>query len=156
MKMENYLTNLVQHLGLQEGEYSVEINEAEAEVNINLTVPDAEIGLFVGYKAEVINSIQRILRVIFSKDYEDKRISLNINNYREDRLLQLREKIQGICEKLVEPDDEYVFPFITSFERYNIHSLVSGEPEFADFESFSEGEGIGRRLIIRRKSASAE
>ncbi len=156
MKMENYLTNLVQHLGLQEGEFSVEIIEAEAEVNVNLTVPDTEIGLFVGYKAEVINAIQRLLRVIFSKDYEEKRISLNINNYREDRLTQLREKVQDICEKLVEPEDEYVFPFITSFERYNIHSIVSTEEEFSLFESFSEGEGSGRRLIIRRKSESAE
>lgn len=154
--MENYLTNLVQHLGLQEGEFSVEIIEAEAEVNVNLTVPDTEIGLFVGYKAEVINAIQRLLRVIFSKDYEEKRISLNINNYREDRLTQLREKVQDICEKLVEPEDEYVFPFITSFERYNIHSIVSTEEEFSLFESFSEGEGSGRRLIIRRKSESAE
>lgn len=156
MKMENYLTNLVQHLGLQEGEFTVEVIEAEAEINVNLTVPDTETGLFVGYKAEVINAIQRILRVVFSKDYEEKRISLNINNYREDRLTQLREKIQDICEKLVEPEDEYVFPFITSFERYNIHSIVSTEEEFSNFESFSEGEGSGRRLIVRRKSESAE
>lgn len=153
MKMENYLINLVQHLGLQEDEFKVEVTEADGEVNVNLSVPDTETGLFVGYKAEVINAMQRMLRVIFSKDYEDKRISLNINNYREDRLTQLREKLQGISEKLVEPEDEYVFPPISSFERFNIHSIISTEAEFSDFESYSEGEGNERRLIIRRKQA---
>lgn len=151
MKMENYLTNLAQHLGLQEGEFEVKVEEIEDEVKVDLVVPDSEIGLFVGYKAEVINSMQRLLRVIFSKDFADKRISLNINNYREDRLVQLKEKLQGICEKLTAPEDEYVFPFISSFERYNVHSLISSEPEFVDFESFSEGEGSERRLVIRHK-----
>lgn len=150
--MENYLTNLVQHLGLQEDEFKVEVVEVDGEIRVNLSVPDTETGLFVGYKAEVINSIQRLLRVIFSKDFEDKRISLNINNYREDRLTQLREKLQGICEKLVEADDEYVFPYISSFERFNIHSLISTDEEFSTFESYSEGEGSSRRLIIRKKA----
>lgn len=152
MKIETYLTNLAQHLGLQEGEYQVELNETDQEVNVNLTVPETEIGLFVGYKAEVINALQRLLRVMYSKDFAEKRISLNINNYREDRLTQLKEKLQGICAKLLEPEDEYVFPFISSFERYNIHSLITSEAEFSNFESYSEGEGEERRLIIRHKA----
>lgn len=153
MKINNYLTNLVQHLGLSEDQFEINIEETDDEIKVNLSVPEEETGLFIGYKAEVINSIQRILRLIFAKAKEDKRVSLNINNYREDRLIQIKEKLQGICERLASEDDEYVFPYISSFERYNIHSLISEDAEFAMFESFSEGEGQGRRLIIRRKTA---
>lgn len=153
MKIKNYLTNLVQHLGLSEEDFSVEIEENDTEINVKLTVPEEDTGLFVGYKAEVINALQRLMRVIFAKESGEKRISLNINNYREDRLDQVREKISQICEKLTAVDEEYVFPYVSSFERFNIHSLISSSEEFADFESFSEGEGISRRLIIRRKTA---
>lgn len=152
MKIKNYLTNLVQHLGLSEDQFEINIEETESEINVHLSVPEEETGLFIGYKAEVINSIQRILRLIFSREKEDKRISLNINNYREDRLAQIKEKLQGICERLDSEEDEYVFPYISSFERYNIHSLISEDEEFTMFESFSEGEGQARRLIIRKKA----
>ena len=152
MKIENYLTNLVQHLGLEEDSFTIKIEETEEEININLSVPDEDTGLFIGYKAEVINSIQRILRLIFSKEKTDKRISLNINNYREDRLVQIKEKLSEICLKLENDEDEYVFPFISSFERFNIHSLISSDESFLEFESFSEGEGVERRLVIRKKA----
>lgn len=152
MKINNYLTNLVQHLGLQEDQFKIEIEETEEEIKINLSVPEEETGLFIGYKAEVINSIQRVLRLIFAKEKTDKRISLNINNYREDRLAQIKEKLQDICSRIETNEDEYVFPFISSFERYNIHSLISEDEEFTLFESFSEGEGAERHLIIRKKS----
>jgi len=152
MKINNYLTNLVQHLGLQEEDFTIKIEEIDEEIKIDLTVPEEDTGLFIGYKAEIINSIQRILRLIFAKEKEDKRISLNINNYREDRIEQIKEKLTGICEKLEQEDDEYVFPFISSFERYNIHSLISSEEVFTEFESYSEGEGVSRRLIIRKKA----
>lgn len=152
MKINNYLTNLVQHLGLQEEDFSIKIEELDDEIKIDLTVPAEDTGLFIGYKAEVIDSIQRVLRLIFAKEKEDKRISLNINNYREDRLEQIKEKLTEICERLEEADDEYVFPFISSFERYNIHSLISSEEKLSKFESYSEGEGVDRRLIIRKKA----
>ncbi|MDH5533623.1 MAG: KH domain-containing protein [Candidatus Pacebacteria bacterium] len=152
MKINNYLTNLVQHLGLQEEDFSIKIDELEDEIKIDLTVPEEDTGLFIGYKAEVINSIQRVLRLIFAKEKTDKRISLNINNYREDRIEQIKEKLTDICERLEQEDGEYVFPFISSFERYNIHSLISSEESFTAFESYSEGEGASRRLIIRKKA----
>lgn len=152
MKIKNYLTNLAQHLGLEEDSFTINVEETDDEIKISLSVPEEDTGLFIGYKAEVINSIQRILRLIFSKEKEDKRISLNINNYREDRLEQIKEKLIGICERLESDSDEYVFPFISSFERYNIHSLISSEKEFSNFESLSEGEGSERRLILRKKA----
>jgi spoIIIJ-associated protein len=152
MKINNYLTNLVQHLGLNEEDFTIKIEETDEELSVDLTVPEEDTGLFIGYKAEIINSIQRLLRLIFAKEKEDKRISLNINNYREDRIEQIKEKLTGICERLEEEDGEYVFPFISSFERYNIHSLISSEESFGGFESYSEGEGAERRLIIRKKA----
>jgi len=151
MKIDTYLTNLVQHLGLEEDTFEIKIEETDDGVSINLQIPQEEIGLFVGYKAEVINSIQRMLRIIFSKDYDDKRISFNINDYRENRLNQLKERVAEICEKLGEDGGEYIFPPLSSFERFNIHSLISENENFAEFESFSEGEGLDRRLIIKKK-----
>jgi predicted RNA-binding protein Jag len=152
MKINTYLNKLVQHLGLSEEEFEIKVEETDEEILINLTVPETDTGLFVGYKAEVINSIQQVLRLIFAKEKEDKRISLNINNYREDRLEQIKEKLQNICERLETAEDEYVFPFISSFERFNIHSLISSEAEFSGYESYSEGEGSDRRLIIKKKA----
>jgi spoIIIJ-associated protein len=152
MKIDTYLTNLAQHLGLEEDTFEIKVEDLDDGVNVNLQIPEEEIGLFVGYKAEVINSIQRMLRIVFSKDYDDKRISLNINDYRENRLSQLKEKVEEICKKLGEDGGEYVFPPLSSFERFNIHSLISEEGVFDDFESFSEGEGLDRRLIIKKKS----
>jgi spoIIIJ-associated protein len=147
----DYLEKLLLYMGLNEEEFEVSVEEDDEQVMVQINVPEEQTGLFIGARAEVINSIQRILRIIFEESAE-KKIVLNINQYRQEQQEQRKDKIREAIDQLEDADQEYVFPYVSSFERFQIHSLVSEDEEFTAFESFSEGEGRDRRLIIRRKA----
>lgn len=148
----DYLQKTLIYMGLNEDEFEITLEEGEEQILVQLTVPQEQTGLFIGARAEVINALQRILRIIFEES-AGKKIVLNINQYRQEQQEQRKDKIREAIAQLEDDDQEFVFPYLSSFERFQIHSLISEDEEFALFESFSEGEGRDRRLIIRKKTA---
>jgi len=153
MTIEEYLTKLVSYMGLDPEEIKVSQTDNEQSIMVDLQIPEDHTGLFIGYRAEVINSLQRFLRIIFQKELGDKVIRLNINNYQQEKVEKNKERLRRIVDQLQTAEDEYVFPFMSSYERFQIHSLLSSEAEFAGFESFSEGEDEARRLVVRKKTS---
>jgi hypothetical protein len=84
----------------------------------------------------------------------DKRIVLNINDYREERKRQLEEKAVEIANYVLESNRSYRFPFLSSYERFIVHAKISENSDYADLESFSIGEGRQRRLVVQIKEGS--
>jgi len=152
MELKTFLTQLCEHCGLSEEEIDIKLKENEEKTTINLTIPEEDSGIFIGHHGDSIDSMQRILRVIFKDDFEGKRLILNINDYREKREDRLKDLTYSVANKALETGNEQGFnSFLPAHERYIIHSTLAEEAEFSELESISEGVGRNRKLVIRLK-----
>ena len=154
MDIQTYLTRVCQHTGLDETDVEISIEEDEKNVTVHVQVPQTDVGLFIGNRGETLASLQRMVRIVFHEDFADKHVMLNINDYREERQRQLEERAKDAAQHVLDSGRSYRFPYLSSYERFIVHSALSEDSEFDELESFSEGEGRERRLIIQPKSTA--
>jgi spoIIIJ-associated protein len=154
MNIESFLSQLCEHCGLSPEDIKVEVEENEEEILVNLTLPESESGLFIGYHGETLDAVQRVLRLAFQRESEDKRVRLNINKYREQRQEKLSEITVSMAAKAIESGEPQTLDFyLPSHERFLVHSAISDDPKFSDkLESVSSGQGNQRRITIKLKA----
>lgn len=153
MNVETFLTQLCEHTGLESEEFEIKLNENENEIKVELIVPEDDSGIFIGHHGEGVDSIQRVMRISFQNAEEDKKISLNINGYREKREERLKDLTYSIGNKVLDTGRDYTFnSYLPAHERFIVHSTLSSEEEFSALESVSDGMGRNRQLTIRLKS----
>lgn len=156
MTIETFVTSLCEHCGLSKEDISLQVDETDSEIVITLDVPEDESGIFIGHHGEGIDSLQRIVRIIFQDSKEDasldKKITLNINKYREKREDRLKDLTYSLANKVLQTGRPYTFnSYLPAHERYIVHSTLSEEEGFKELESVSVGEGKNRMLTIRMK-----
>jgi len=152
MTIQTYLAQICQHCGLDEADVTITVEEAPDKVIVQLDVPKEDVGLFIGHRAETLAALQRMIRIVFREEFAERVVRLNINDYRQERVGQLEEKTREIAQQVLETGEAYTLPYLSSYERFVVHSLISS-PEFEGLESVSEGEGQDRRLIIQVKAS---
>lgn len=153
MDITTYLSHITQHCGLDEESVKISIEETDENVSIQLDVPADDVGLFIGNRGETLAALQRMLRIVFNDQYGEKHIVLNINDYRQERQKQLEERATEAAHYVLDSGRSYTFPFLSSYERFLVHSVLSAQEEFSSLETISEGEGRDRRLVVRLKAA---
>jgi len=158
MTINSFLTQLCEHCGVAKEDIKIDLEELDKQIIIDLNLPEEDSGIFIGHHGEGIDSIQRILRIIF-QDREnkenDKKITLNINNYRDKRLDRLKDLTYTVANKVLQTGKPYTFnSFLPAHERFIVHSTLSEEAGFSELESISSGEGRDRMLTIRLKQAN--
>lgn len=104
----------------------------------------------IGRHGETIRALQKILEVILYKKFgEPVDILVNVNDYREKQ----KERLEGIAESIAErvKTERRDAPLrsFSSYERKIIHEYIAAN--HPDLESYSEGEGKERHLIVRLK-----
>ena len=155
MTIDTFLTQLCEHCGVSKDDIHLDVEELENQILLDLSLPEEDSGIFIGHHGEGIDSIQRILRIIFQdKENElgDKKISLNINNYREKRVDRLKDLTYTIGNKVLQSGKPYTFTsYLPAHERFVVHSTLSEEPGFSELESISSGDGKNRKLTIQLK-----
>lgn len=152
MTLATFVVQLFQHCGAELTEELVTLEEGDENIEVSIQLPEEESGRFIGHHGDGLAAIQRIVRLIFDAQYPGKRLLVNINDYRQRRETQLKEKTASIVSRVVESGRAFTFQhYLPSHERYIIHSTIATLPEADLVESFSEGEGAYRRLTIRLK-----
>ncbi len=153
MTIETFLSQLAEHCGVAASDVSVAVEKEEEYIRVILTVPADDSGLFIGYHGETLDSVQRMVRIIFQQEYPDHKIMVNVNEYREQREEKLREITQSVALRVLESGVPYTFnSFFPAHERFVIHSFLSSNEAFSGLESVSEGDGKDRKLTIRLKT----
>ncbi len=154
MTIDTFLSQLCDHCGIDSS--TVEITQADDEerIYIDIKVAEEDSGIMIGFHGEGLESLQRMVRIIFQEQYPDQKIMLNINDYRQNREQRLREIVADVAERVLETGKQHTFhSFIPSYERFLIHSILSESEEYETLESVSEGDGKQRRLVIRKKAS---
>lgn len=154
MTIQTYLTNLCQHCGFEADSVTLTLDEQDDRITVMIEVPEEESGLLIGFHGETLSALQRLTRVVFQEELGEKRLVININNYREQREDKVQELAHRAARKVLETGRPYTFSYLPANERFIVHTTLSQEPEFESLESVSEGEGRDRVLSIRLKNNS--
>lgn len=153
MTIESFVRNLCEHCGVDPEVLEVSIEETEAVIQVSINLPEEDSGRFIGFHGETLESMQRVLRVIFAEEHPEKKIVMNINEYRQEREKKLQELTKSVAERVLETGQAYTFQsYLPAHERFVIHSTLNDLPENEKIESVSLGEGKERRLTIRLKA----
>lgn len=153
MDIQTYLTNLCQHAGLDATELEVVVDDQGDTIQATIKVPQEESGLLIGFHGDTLAALQRLTRVVFQQELGEKRLVVNVNEYREQRTERLQQMAHKAAQQVLETGRPYHFNYLPAHERFVIHSTISENPDYRELVSQSEGEGRDRVLVIRPKAA---
>lgn len=153
MTIDQYLSQLLEHCGFAADQVQVEVQEEENQISVQINLDENESGAVIGYHGEGLESIQRMARVVFSSQYPDKKIVINVNDYRQKRNEKLEELTAKAAEKVLRTGQPFTFrSYLPAYERFVVHTTLSENSDFKGLESISAGEGKSRRLTIQKAS----
>ncbi len=153
MTIETFLTQLSEHCGVPVDETQVEVTEDGEYLRVVMTVPQDDSGVFIGYHGETLDSLQRVTRIIFQEEYPDHKITVNLNEYREQRQERLKEITESVADRVLETGESYTFnSHFPAHERFIIHSSLAANEKYVELESVSEGDSRNRKLTIQFKA----
>lgn len=115
---------------------------------IQLSVPSTTLNsLLIGHEAGNLKALQHtISTALQNKEADIYRVSIDIADYKRRRADKIIEKAEKWIEKVKTTGNPITLE-LNAADRRVVHKLVS---EYSDIESFSEGEGKERHLIIRK------
>ena len=132
-----------------------EIN-VEAEVTLNedvleIAIPSTEYNsILIGRNAETLRSIQYLLSTTLrNKDSAITRVNVDIAGYKKQRAEKVAEQAREWIEAVRTSGDSRVVS-LNAADRRVVHQVAT---EFDDIQTFSEGEGRERKIIIAQKSS---
>ena len=127
--------------------YKTEVDLKEGFLKIDIEGDDSK--TLIGYRGEVLNSLQVILNSIANKDSKEKvRIILNISNYREKREKSLEELADKISKTVLKTGKSVTLEPMMAYERKIIHNRLQSSDKV---KTYSIGEEPYRKVVIAKK-----
>lgn len=143
--VKNFLDDFISKLPTNDLKY--EIKRDKSDLLVNITGEDT--GYLIGYRGNVLNSIQIILNNIANKGINERvRILLNIGGYKEKREKDLKELADKIAGTVIRKRKAITLEPMSSYERKIIHSRLQ---ENTKVETHSIGEEPNRRIVVSLK-----
>ena len=117
--------------------------------NILVDIDGKDTGYLIGYRGEVLNSLQNILTNVIGKDINGKvRVLLNIGGYREKREKDLEILASKIAGSVIKTRKSITLEPMTAYERKIIHLKLQDNDKV---ETHSIGEEPYRKLVVSLK-----
>lgn len=130
---------------------NIEVTAATEDDVINLHVESSELNsILIGRNAETLRSLQYLVSTsLRNQNAALTRVNVDVADYKKQRDEKLAEKARGWIEEVRATGDSHVARLNAS-DRRVVHQVAS---EYEDIETFSEGEGRDRHIIIAQKSS---
>lgn len=140
-----FMTEFINSLPTKEITYNVEIENENVFINIE----GQDTGYLIGFRGEVLNSLQSIISNIVNKNAKQKmKIILNISGYREKRKKELENLAEKISYTVVKTRKSITLEPMTAYERKIIHSKLQ---DSSKVKTYSVGEEPYRKVVIALK-----
>ena len=144
-KVEEFIKKFVENLPKRNLNYEVKAEEENILVNID----GEDTGYLIGYRGEVLNSLQNILTNIASKDVDGKvKIQLNISGYREKRKKDLENLADKIAKNVIKTKKSISIEPMSAYERKIIHLRLQDSDKVT---THSVGEEPYRKIVVSLK-----
>ena len=126
-------------------EYSIKEEENIIKVDIN----GGNTGYLIGYRGEVLNSIQTVISNIASKSSKERiRVIVNIGGYREKREKDLQILASKIAATVIKTKKAVTLEPMSAYERKIIHTKLQ---ENNKVKTHSVGEEPYRKVVVSLK-----
>lgn len=132
-------------------EVNVDVQTSVEGDVIELSVPSTEHNsILIGRNAETLRSLQyTVSTTLRNQNAALVRVNIDIADYKKQRAAKVADQAREWIEAVRKTGDSYVAS-LNAADRRVVHQVAQ---EYEDIESFSEGEGRERRIIIAQKSS---
>ena len=115
---------------------------------IELSVPSNEMNsLFIGRNAETLRSMQYIVSTVLrNREGELTRVNIDVADYKKQRADRIAKQAAEWIEEVRTTGNPRVLD-LNPADRRIVHQVAS---EYGDIKTFSEGEGLNRKLTIAK------
>ncbi len=143
--IKEFLNEFIQKLSNDNLEYSIKEEENIIKVDIN----GGNTGYLIGYRGEVLNSIQTVISNIASKSSKERiRVIVNIGGYREKREKDLQILASKIAATVIKTKKAVTLEPMSAYERKIIHTKLQ---ENNKVKTHSVGEEPYRKVVVSLK-----
>ncbi len=154
--ISDYIKKISIFAGLSEDELDVNLEEGDDRVSVQLQIEDSDTAKrLIGIEGANLKALQTLLRKTFSYE-KDKKISLDINQYKQNQEKELIDEIEDAAHEVLETGQPKTFYDLNSYERYLAHTTVAENKEFEELSSYSTTVGSDRYLTICLQEDSPE
>lgn len=116
---------------------------------IKVDIKGDDTGYLIGYRGEVLNSIQTILSNVASKSSKEKtRVIVNIGGFREKREKDLQNLASKIAGTVIKTKKSITLEPMSAYERKIIHTKLQ---ENDKVKTYSVGEEPYRKVVVALK-----
>ena len=144
-RLEQFLNDFIKNLPQNNIVYKIDFDKNDVCVNMD----GDDTGYLIGYRGDVLNSLQTILTNIVSKDLNCKvRVLLNIGGYREKREKDLENLAMKIAGSVIKNRKSITLEPMSAYERKVIHLKLQDNDKV---ETHSVGEEPYRKVVIALK-----
>lgn len=143
---QKYLEDLLSFFGA-----NITVSSTCDEDVIELAVPSSAINsLLIGRGAETLRSMQYIVSTVLrSKDAALTRVNIDIADYKKQRAERVAEQARQWIEEVRRTGNSHIAS-LNPADRRIVHRVAS---EYSDIRTFSEGEGLDRKITIAQASS---
>ena len=144
-KIDQFLDEFIKNF--EDLRYETNIDLEKGFLNVNMEGNDSK--TLIGYRGEVLNSLQVILNSVSNRGSKEKvRIILNISNYKEKREKSLEELADKISKTVIKTGKAVTLEPMMAYERKIIHNRLQSSNKV---KTYSIGEEPYRKVVIAKK-----
>ena len=142
---KKFLDEFIEKLPSKELSYEIK-DEGNA---IKVDIKGEDTGYLIGYRGEVLNSIQTVLSNIASKSSKEKaRVIVNIGGFREKREKDLQNLAVKIAGTVIKTKKSITLEPMSAYERKIIHTKLQ---ENDKVKTYCVGEEPYRKVVVSLK-----
>lgn len=128
-----------------DGDIDIEIRNGRTYISIAAEDDSEGLESLVGRDGEVLEALQELARLsVLSATENRSRLVLDINGYRKERAGDLQQIAEDAVAKVQETGAAVALEPMSAYERKIVHDAVAD----LGFVSESEGEGVGRHIVV--------
>jgi spoIIIJ-associated protein len=143
------LRQILERMGID-----AEVSAFDDGEKIILDAHGSESGLVIGKKGATLDALQYLVsRIVFKKPGEGAMIVVDAEGYRGRREDSLADLARRLAEKAVRSGRPVPVEPMSAHDRKVVHTTLADNP---DVTTESEGEGLGRRVVIFPKQGRVQ
>ncbi len=124
---------------------------AQVDDALEIELTGEENGMLIGYHGETLEALQILIGLMLAKKTgEYMPVSLEVGEYKKNRIEHLKEIIANMKEDVLTQHRPLALPRLKSWERRFVHTYLKDDSEVG---TQSEGAGKDRTLTIYPKTA---
>lgn len=142
------ISGILTRIGIQ-GSVEVELGE---EV-VRAIVVTEEPALLIGRGGQTIDALQHLVNKALVRTRTERRIQIDLENYREKRDINLRQVAARLCDKVTTENCVITLKPLNAYDRRLVHMEVAQFPQLA---SRSVGDGQNKKVQIYPATLTAK